>query len=148
MVLFDSDLQYQWRELLLIFLNILFKLSNYCQCKWKKKTLLHIIFFWTKWNSSPLVIIMHENLTCTWRKGFEQINSGIQLLKAEIYWSQMTENTRRTHFLLLISVLGQLYYLQSAFLSPFISLSILFVSHCIDYLCLKLSVFFLSFSLA
>lgn len=52
----------------------------------KKKTLLHIIFFLDKMrNSGPLVIIVHENLTCTWRKGFEQINSGIQLLKAEIY---------------------------------------------------------------
>lgn len=90
------------KELLLIFLNILFKLSNYCQYKMKKKkTLLHIIFFLDKMrNSGPLVIIVHENLTCTWRKRlWEQINSGIQLLKAKFTEARWQKAQRRTHFL-------------------------------------------------
>ena len=51
----------------------------------KKDSTSYNLFLDKMRNSGPLVIIMHENLTCTWRKGFEQINSDIQLLKAEIY---------------------------------------------------------------
>ena len=87
-------------------------------------------------NSGPLVIIMHENLTCTWRKGFEQINSDTHLLKAEIYWSQMTENTR-THFLYESLCFRSALISKSAFLSPFISIhtlcfiaSIIYVLNC------------------
>ena len=106
--------------------------------KWKKKDIaLYNLFLDKMRNSGPLVIIMHENLTCTCRKGFEQINSDIQLLKAEIYWRQMTENTRRTHFLyeslcFRSALISTVSFLVSIYLYPYS------LFHCINYLCLKL----------